>query len=954
MNETLIALAAQEISRDTLLEKYAKGKEGSIDEVRRRVARALAQAEPEDRRAHWERRFLQAQEDGFIPAGRINSAAGIALQATLINCFVQPVGDSISEVVDGKPGIYTALLEAAETMRRGGGVGYDFSAIRPKGAEVKGTHSRASGPVSYMRVFDQSCETVESAGSRRGAQMGVLRCDHPDIEDFVRAKDRGDLANFNISVGVTDEFMAAVEHDQEFELVHKSRPWKNDHQRADGMWVYRKLRARELWEQIMRSTYDHAEPGILFLDRINRDNNLNYCESIDATNPCAEQPLPPYGCCCLGSIDLTRFVSNPFTGEAQFDFEAFAKTVAVSVRMLDNVLEATAWPLEQQRKEAMAKRRVGLGFTGLGDALILLRLRYDTDEARAMAARISEGMREHAYRASAELAKERGAFPLFNADLYLSGTSFAARLPEEIKNLIRKNGIRNSHLLSIAPTGTISLAFADNASNGIEPPFSWTYTRKKRVPDGFQEYPVEDHAWRRYKAGGGDTDALPPYFVTALDISARSHEQMVAAVAPYIDTSISKTVNVPEDYPYAEFQDLYLHAWKSGLKGLATFRPNRVLGSVLSVHGGAEGPHPLRGPQDFMQDDFNRRISIKNLPAPVLASLRWPGRPELSGGNPAWTYMIEHPHYHFAVFVGHVGTGAPRPFEVWVNGSEQPRGLGALAKTLSMDMRADDRAWLKLKLDTLAKAGGDEPFDMPFPPSGEKKRMPSLVSAFAQVVRYRVEQLYAGLEGDFSLSAGESASPVMETMFALKEPKTGPDGTISWTVDILNPRTGDDFVLGLKEITLPVGNGATAGVTRPYSVWLSGEYPRALDGLCKILSLDMRVLDPAWIGMKLKKLLEFPEPLGDFMAFVPGSRKQQTHPSTVSYFARLILHRYEMLGILDADGAPRQHMGILDAPSHRHSPLMAGARCPECGNTTLIRKDGCDYCTACGYVGICG
>jgi ribonucleoside-diphosphate reductase alpha chain len=286
---------------------------------------------------------------------------------------------------------------------------------------------------------------------------------------------------------------------------------------------------------------------------------------------------------------------------------------------------------------------------------------------------------------------------------------------------------------------------------------------------------------------------------------------------------------------------------------------------------------------------------------------------------------------------------------VWVNGSEQPRGLGALAKTLSMDMRANDHAWLKLKLDALAKAGGDEGFDMAFPPRGEKKRMPSLVSAFAQVVRWRVEQLASGLsEEAFSLKAEPGNSPVLDTMFALKEPKTGPDGTISWTVDVLNPRTGDDFVLGLKEITLP------DGVTRPYSVWLSGEYPRALDGLCKILSLDMRVLDPAWIGMKLRKLLDFPEPLGDFMAFVPGSRKQQTWPSTVSYLARLILHRYEMLGILDEHGSPREAMGILESPSEKRTPLIAGARCPECGNKTLIRKDGCDYCTACGYVGVCG
>ena len=938
-------LGWQEVSLDVLREKYAKGPERALGgdamvrAVRIRVARALAavEAEPE---AH-EAGFLRALEDGFIPGGRINSAAGAAIRdVTLINCFVQPVGDSISETVDGKPGIYHALREAAETMRRGGGVGYDFSAIRPHGAKVHGTDSAASGPLSYMHVFDQSCATVESAGARRGAQMGVLRCDHPDVLDFVSAKRQaGNLNNFNISVGVTDAFMRAVAADGTFELVHAAEPGPAQiaggaHRREDGLWVYATIRARDLWQVIMRNTYEAAEPGVLFLDRINTENNLHYCERIEATNPCGEIPIPDHGCCCLGSIDLTRFVRDPFEPGARFDRERFEATVRVAIRMLDNVLTATVWPLPQQAAEAANKRRIGLGFTGLGDALILLGLRYDSVEARALAADLTRAMRDAAYGVSVALAAEKGAFPLFDAERLLA-SGMASRLPEELRAAIRTDGLRNSHLLSIAPTGTISLAFADNASNGIEPAYSWFYTRKKRDPDGtMRDYRVEDHAWRLWRARGGDPEALPAAFVNALEISAHDHMAMQAAIQPFVCAAISKTVNVPEDYPFAEFESLYMEAWAAGLKGITTYRPNAVLGSVLSVEA--------EMPQDLDQTEPDRRIRINAAPQVALAALRWPHRPRLTAGSPSWTYMVEAPSQRFAVFVGHVENGRPQPFEVWVNGEQTPRGLGALAKNLSMDMRAQDRAWLKQKLDSLAKTPG-APFMVAMPPDGRQAPVAGNVSAFAQVVHYRCEAL-----GVFDGEDGET--PLVDAMFSRKEPKSGVDGTLSWTVDILNPATGDDFAMFVKECVLPDGS------KRPFSVWLSGEYPLEFNGLTKSLSLDMRVIDPAWIGKKLRGLKDLPEAQGDFFARVPGSEKQAVQPSTLAYVARLLIHRYQMLGVLDADGYPLSGLPVLwsDAPAPGSAPVLPGRACPDCGHRTLIKRDGCDFCTSCGYTGACG
>lgn len=493
--------------------------------------------------------------------------------------------------------------------------------------------------------------------------------------------------------------------------------------------------------------------------------------------------------------------------------------------------------------------------------------------------------------------------------------------------------------------------------------------------DTKKEYVVEDHAYRLYKhmhglddsvemiefseaeakghgpgkvleVNGKRTAMLPAGFVTALEMQALDHMRMCAAIQPYIDAAISKTVNVPEDYPFAKFKDLYTEAWIHGLKGITTYRPNAVMGSVLE----ADPKASALAPQDLDLKDPDRRIRLDKAPQPPLASLRWPGRPELPNGNPSWTYSVRHPLGDFAMFIGHVHNdedGTSYPFEVWVNGSEQPRGLGAVAKTLSMDMRTRDRAWLDMKLHALERASGDDAFAVAMPPAGEALLVPSLVAGFAKLVRHRCNELGAFAE------VASAPTPVVDALIGRKEPKAGVDGTMSWTVDVRNHGTGDDFCLFLKELVMPDGQ------RRPYSVWLAGEYPRVFDGLCKALSLDMRVLDCAWIGVKLRKLLSYSESNGSLLARIPGLEKSQTWPSTIAYVARLMIHRYAMLGILTERGHPLASTGILDVPAAESESAaerkpVAGRKCPECGNKTLIRKDGCAFCTGCGYVGACG
>lgn len=536
--------------------------EQSLEESLNRVATAVAEAEIPELRELWRTRFLEVMTDlSFIPAGRILAGAGTCRAVTLFNCYV------MGTIPDSIPGIFSGLTEAAQTLQQGGGIGHDFSTLRPKGAPVVSVGADASGPLSFMDVWDTMCRTIMSAGARRGAMMGTLRCDHPDIEAFIDAKrEASRLRNFNVSVLVTDAFMRAIE---------ANAPWSLQFEGT----VYKTIQARDLWQQIMQATYDVAEPGVIFIDRVNERNPLSYCETISCTNPCGEQPLPPYGACLLGSLNLTRFVIDPFRESARLDLVRLQNVAGVAVRFLDNVVDVSNYPLPQQREEAIAKRRLGLGVTGLANALFMCGLRYGSPEAAAATKTWMQAIEESAMDTSIELGEEKGSFPMFSSAFYLA-TPYARQLPHEVRGAIAAKGLRNGLLTSVAPTGTISL-LAGNVSSGIEPVFSLSQSRKILNPDGSHRVEqLEDFgyaAWRGSHAGNG-TGAL----VTMADLTADEHLAMQAAAQAHVDSSISKTINVPADYAFEDFISIYEKAWKLGLKGCTTFRPNAVTGSVLS------------------------------------------------------------------------------------------------------------------------------------------------------------------------------------------------------------------------------------------------------------------------------------------------------------------------------------------------------------------------------------
>ena len=679
--------------------------DATIEDSWRRVARTLAA--PEADPAAWEPRFYEALTDfRFLPAGRILAGAGARRSVTLFNCFV------MGAVPDDMTGIFEHLKEAALTMQQGGGIGYDFSTLRPKGAPVRGVGADASGPLSFMDVWDAMCRTIMSAGYRRGAMMATLRCDHPDIEAFIDAKrEPGRLRMFNLSLLVTDAFMAAVEDDRAWELVF------------DGV-THRCVAARELWDKIMRATYAHAEPGVIFIDRINRLNPLNYIEEIRSCNPCGEQPLPPYGACLLGSVNLARLVDAPFEAGAALDLAALDGLVRVAVRLLDNAIDVSNFPLDAQACEARAKRRIGLGVTGLADALIMCGARYGSDASLALVDEWLHALQRAAYLASAEIAAEKGAFPLYDADAYLGGEAVGA-LDGDVREAIRAHGIRNALLTSVAPTGTTSL-LADNVSSGLEPVFSYAYTRNVLMPDGSQRAEqVSDYAYRLFRRLRGETTTLPEAFVDVETLTPMDHLRVQAAVQARIDSSISKTINCAEGIAFDDFKDIYREAYRMGCKGCTTYRPNPVTGAVLKAGDGdgaaRQAELPLKAPPARPDDRFEA--------GGVVYMTRPLSRPE---ELPGATYKVRWPESDHAMYItinDIVKDGRRRTFEMFINSKNMEHYAWTVALTRM--------------ISAVFRRGGDVSFVVDelkavFDPRGgqwvEGRYVPSIIAAIGDVI----------------------------------------------------------------------------------------------------------------------------------------------------------------------------------------------------------------------------
>lgn len=658
----------------------------SVDDTQRRIASALAQNEHEDARDYWTEKFHSILKDfAFLPAGRITAGAGSNRNVTLSNCF------TMDTIQDDLGDIYRNLREAALTMKEGGGIGYDFSTLRPSGALVKGVSADSSGPLSFMDNWDSMCYTIMSAGGRRGAMMATMRCDHPDIFNFIAAKaDPARLRRFNMSILVTDAFMQAVKDDKEW-ILH-----------FDGI-TYDRVSARHLWNTMMQATYDYAEPGVIFIDRVNRDHNIGYLETIATTNPCGEKPMGPYASCLLSSANLSQFVVDPFSSNAHLDIHRLISTISIGVRMMDNVVDVGRFPLPEQKQKAIDDRQLGLGITGLADMLAMLGIRYGSDEAAEYSQTVMEQIHVAAYKTSITLAIEKGAFPNFDADGFLREGTAASRLPEEMQKQIRRFGIRNALLTSIAPTGTISL-YANNVSSGIEPTFAHEYTRNVTQKDGKRiGQRVVSYAKAKWEEIHGEGTPMPDYCVTVKDLTPSEHIKMQAAVQKWVDSSISKTVNVPKNISFEDFKTVYMEAYDSGCKGCTTYRPNDITGSILTEDApeeGSEVPNTVDG-------------SVQ----PSLEPLE---RPEVLMGS---TYKLKWPGAEHALYVtinDAKVNGGRVPFEIFINSKnmEHHQWVSALTRMISaVFRRGGDVTFVVEELKSVFDPNGGMFFKQKFVPS---------------------------------------------------------------------------------------------------------------------------------------------------------------------------------------------------------------------------------------------